>query len=75
MEINIQEGSKKSPAVDAALIAKDSFEMKEASLSEDLNTGILYDDKFQVVEIEEKKDDEEPISEVHHQDELRVDSN
>lgn len=63
-EINIQEGLKDQPVVDAALIAKDSSEMKEASLSDDPNTGINQDEKFEVVDEEENKADEESNSEL-----------
>ena len=52
------------PVVDAAMLAKDSSEVKEASLGEVPEIGTPQDDKFQVVNEEEQKADEESISEV-----------
>ena len=59
---------KEPPAVDAAPIGKDSSEVKEGSLSEDPKTGSPKDGDFEVVEEEEKKAGEQPISEVPYQD-------
>jgi hypothetical protein len=52
-EINIKEGLKDPPVVDAPLFAKISSEVNEASLDEVPNTGTPQDDKFQVVHEEE----------------------
>ena len=52
------------PVVDAALIAKDSSEVKKASLVEVPKIETPQDDKFQVVNEEEQKADEKSISEV-----------
>lgn len=59
----------KPPVEDAAQINKESSEVKEAGLDDELTlTGPPQDDGNQAVEEEEKKGDEVPISEAPLQD-------
>lgn len=61
---------KEPPAVDAASFNKESSEVKGQDLGEGKLTGIPQDGKFEVVEEEEKKADEQSLSEVAIQDSL-----
>ena len=68
VQIKIQDELGKPPALDASSFNKESSERKEEDLAEDSLTGPPKDGDSHAVEAEEKKANEESISEVAQQD-------